>query len=1022
MFCDLVGSTALSARLDVEDLHEMIGAYHTCVATVIERYDGFVAKYMGDGVLLYFGYPQAHEDDAERAVRASLALIPAIRQLKVPEPLQVRIGIDTGPVVVGDLVGTGEARERGIVGETPNLAARLQALGEPDAIVVGPRTRRLLGDLFELRDLGTIAVKGLAERVQAWQVLQPNTVESRFEALHAGATLIPLIGREDELDLLLRRWRLATNGEGQIVLLSGEPGIGKSRITVAVQEQLQATPHTRLRYFCSPQHQDSALHPIIGQLERAAGFEREDTAERKRDKLATLLARALPPAEDLALLSELLSLPTSDPPLDLTPQRRKEKTFDALLRQLEGLARRQPVLMIFEDLQWIDATSHELLDLTVERVTHWPVMLLVTCRQEGAPPWTGQPHVAVLTLNRFDRREGAVLVQRVVGNERLPSDLVEEIVERSDGVPLFIEELTKAVLESVAGNTERTRATTAPTTLAVPPTLHASLMARLDRLGPAAKEVAQIGAAIGREFSYESLIAVTDQTADELQAALNRLVDAGLVFRRGTPPDAAYTFKHALVQDAAYGTLLRSARQQLHARIAAALEHRFPETVDTQPELLARHFGQAGHATRAIAYYLKAGQRAIDRSATAEALAQLTKGLDLLPALPAGTARDRQELDLRVALGKALIAAKGYSAPETGQAYARAGELCQRLGDRSQLFAVLRGQYVFHNVRAELQTALQLAEQLRDLAERDQDPAHRLEAHRALGHTLLFLGEFVAARGQVHRGLALCDLPARRRDSVLYGQHSGIACLSSAAYGLWFLGYPDQALATSDEAVRWARELAHPFSLAFALYYAIQVRRFRREAYDTEALMALTNEQGFVYWSALGTINEGCRLVVQGAMAAGIARIGQGLAAHRATGAALYSSEQLGILAAAHGKNGEPDEGLSVLADALAFVDQTKEAYAAAELHRLRGELLLQRNPADEAAAEAAYRSATEIAQAQRARSWQLRATMSLAQLWRDQGKHRDAHDLLASIYGWFTEGFDTPDLKDAKALLDELG
>ena len=565
MFVDLVGSTALASRLDPEDLREIIGAYHRCVADTVAHFGGFVAKYMGDGVLVYFGYPQAHENAAEQAVRAGLALVDTVRRLQQPEPLRVRIGIATGQVVVGDLITSGEGQERGVVGETPNLAARLQALAEPDAVVIGPQTRQLLGDLFEYRDLGAVEVKGFPEPIHPYQVVWESAVESRFEALH-GATPTPLVGREEEVDLLQRHWHRAKSGEGRVVLLSGEPGIGKSRLTVALQERLQNEPHTRLRYFCSPHHQDSALHPTIAQLERAAGFERDDTPERKLDKLAALLAPASP--EDGALLAELLSLPTEGrfPPLQLTPQRKKEKTFEALLRQLEDLARQGPVLMLFEDVHWIDPSSRELLDLVIERVPRLPVLLLVTFRPEFQPPWTGQAHVTILVLNRLDRREGAALVQRVVGNGELPSDVVAEIIERTDGVPLFVEELTKAVLEG--GNAGIVLSRAAATALNVPATLHASLMARLDRLGSAAKEVAQVGAILGREFSYELLAAVAQRNAAELDAALDQLVGAGLAFRRGAPPQATYLFKHALVQDAAYGTLLRGKRQELHRRVA----------------------------------------------------------------------------------------------------------------------------------------------------------------------------------------------------------------------------------------------------------------------------------------------------------------------------------------------------------------------------------------------------------------------------------------------------------------------
>src|SRR6516165_8589178 len=598
MFCDLVGSTPLSTRFDPEDLREIVGAYHRCVTDTVGRFGGFVAKYMGDGVLIYFGYPEAHEDDAERAARAGLAVIDAVGRLATQEPLKVRIGVSTGLVVVGDLIGAGAAQERGVVGETPNLGARLQALAQPGTLVIADSTRRQLGTLFEIEDLGPQPLVGFAEPQRAWRVVGESGVVSRFEALRSGIT--PLVGRDEELDLLLRRWEQAKLGGGRVVFIAGEPGIGKSRLTAALSAHIETEPHTRLRYFCSPHDQDSALYPFIGQLERAAGFTRDDTNATRLDKLEALLGDVAEPG-DISLIAEMLALSGGErfPLLDLSPQRKKERTLAALLRQLQALARQQPILMIFEDLHWIDPTSRELLDLTVEKIRGLPVLLVATYRPEFQPPWVGQSQVTVIALNRLGRSEGATLVHRLAGNlGALPPDVVDEIVERTDGVPLFVEELTKAVVESGADGGNLPISAVPSSSLAVPATLHASLLGRLDRLGPAAKNVAQIGAAIGRDFSYELLAAAVQLAEPELQEALRRLVEAGLVFQRGVPPAAEYLFKHALVQDTAYSTLLRGPRQALHRRIAEALEQRFPDLVQTRPEIVAHHYGEAAIADK----------------------------------------------------------------------------------------------------------------------------------------------------------------------------------------------------------------------------------------------------------------------------------------------------------------------------------------------------------------------------------------------------------------------------------------
>jgi len=798
MFCDLVGSTPLSTRFDPEDLREVIGAYHRCVADTVGRYAGFVAKYMGDGVLIYFGYPQAHEDDAERAVRAGLAVIAAVGRLATPEPLNVRLGIASGLVVVGDLIGTGAAQERGVVGETPNRAARLQTLAQSGTLVIAESTRRQIGGLFDLVELGPQALAGFAEPQPAWRVLGESGMLSRFEALRSGTT--PLVGRDEEVELLTRRWQQAKSGEGRAVLISGEPGIGKSRLTAALSEQIDTEPHTRLRYFCSPHHQDSALYPFIAQLERAAGFARDDTVEEKLGKLRALLAPSAREDDDITLLSELLSLPSSAADLNLSPQRKREKLFEALLDQLEAEARHRPVLMVFEDAHWIDPTSRGFLDLTVDRVRRLPVLLAITFRPEFQPPWGGRAHVTSLALNRLGERDGEVLVQKLAGNAALAPDIVAEIVERTDGVPLFVEELTKAVLESAALG-DRVAAVLAMTSLAalsVPATLHASLMARLDRLGPAAKEVAQIGAALGREFTYELMDHVAARP--DLDVALGQLTDAGLLFCRGVPPQSSYLFKHALVQDAAYSTLLRGRRQELHARVAAALEEHFADLVERQPELLAHHLTAAGNTERAVEQWLKAGQLAASRSAHFEAIAHFGRGLSLLGSLPETEKRDQHEIALQLATGLSSLTAKGLGSPEAAVAYTRARDLCEKTNDADRLFVALWNLWLNTAMR-DIDAARPLSNQLLILTKTEDDSALRLQAHHSAWFTRFYAGEPAPAHGHCAEGSRLYDFERHRSHAFLYGGHDPGGCAHlNGAWLEWLLGYPTRRSPVSTSA------------------------------------------------------------------------------------------------------------------------------------------------------------------------------------------------------------------------------
>ena len=1048
MFCDLVGSTALSVRRDPEDLRDLIGAYHHAVAEVVTRFEGFVARYMGDGILIYFGYPRAHEDDAERAARCALVVIEAVSGLKLAEELRARVGIATGMVVVG-----GGAPEHDVVGETPNLAARLQNLAEPNTVLIDENTRRLIGGLFEYRNLGAVEARGFTGTVSAWQVVRSSSVASRFEALRASSPT-PLVGRGEELEFLLRRWERAKKGDGQVVLLSGEPGIGKSRMATALAERLHQKAPNHLRYFCAPHHQGTALYPVITHLEHAAGFARDDPPAAKLEKLRKLLGQgrlghlrrrvaahagqrsrnseqepellllALAGVRQ-ALVADLLSLPTAGalPDVNLSPQRKKEKTLEALLGLLEDLSRRQPVLMVFEDVHWIDPTSRELLDLTIERIRRLPVLLIITFRPEFEEAWSGAAHVSTLLLNRLDAGEGTELAQTIAG-KALPDEVVMHIAVRTDGVPLFVEELTRTVLESglLRDEGERYALDRPIPSFAIPPSLHASLLARLDRLGPTAKEIAQIGAAIGRDFSYELLAAVAQRAQAELRDALSRLVDAGLVFQRGVPPDAVYLFKHALVQDAAYGTLLRSPRQQLHARIAEALEAHSPVLMDTQAELFAQHYAEAGLVEKSVAYWGKAGHSSAARSATAEAAAQFQKGLDQLVLLPDAPGRQRQELEFSSALGAALRFVKGQGAPETGRAYARARELWEQLGFPSEYLNVPYGQSRYHVYRGEFDLAMRLDEELLRLSDQRNDSGGLVLGHQACGSQAI-AGRFALSRSHLEAALAIYDPNSHR--SLTYQTGSNPLVVSQGLLGLvlFCLGFPDQALTRSSAAIAEARRLGHPPTLASGLQVGATLLSLVGDnaalGEVADQLVAVVTDHGLHFWGPWGSIYRGWVKVTNGDIAEGISLLRSGLATYRAAGAELWMSHWLALLARACEIAGQVDEAVTRLDDALQMVERTGERWVAAELHRHKGELLLRQGHSETAGE--LYRKALSIAEEQEAKLWELRAAASLARLRRDQGRRAEARDLLAPIYGWFTEGFDTPDLKDAKALIDEL-
>jgi class 3 adenylate cyclase/tetratricopeptide (TPR) repeat protein len=950
MFCDLVGSTALSARLDPEDLRAVIGAYHRCVAAVIERAGGFVAKYMGDGLLAYFGYPGADEHDAERAVRAGLALVEAVTGLGTAAgaSLQVRVGIATGLVVVGDLVGEGASQEQAVVGETPNLAARLQALAAPGMVVIGPSTRRVTGGLFDYEDLGPVEIKGLPAPVAASLVLRESGTHSRFEALRA--TVTPLVDRDEELAMLHRRWQQAKSGEGCVVLLSGEPGIGKSRLAETLLQQLVDEPHTRVRTFCSPHHQDHALYPTIAQLERAAGFRREDTPAQRLDKLEAVLAQATSDLDEAApLLAALLSVTTGDryAPLNLSRQKQKERTLRALVAQVEGLAR-QPVLLLFEDAQWSDPTSLELLDLIIDRVPALQVLLIVTFRPEFTPPWVGRPHVSLLSLNRLAPRQRAEMIAGVTGGKALPKEVADQIIDRTDGVPLFVEELTKAVVESgiLADAGDRYTAAGPLTPLAIPTSLQASLLARLDRLAPV-REVAQIGAALGRHFSHELITAVAPMPQPQLDGALAQLVATELIYRRGTPPDAEYSFKHTLVQDAAYSTLLRSRRQQLHARIAATLEDRFPEIVVAQPALLGHHCEEAALAEKAVDYWLAAGRQAWARSAAAEAVALLQRGLALVPALPDGNRRRETELDLRIAVGQALFATRGWGSPELDAVHFRARELASMLNRPRALLFPLLGQFRDHWARADLKGAQRLAEELRDLGDTTGDVPTQVLAYHSSWYARFQLGEFAASRSYLEKTLALYDPADRPSYSELLPYDARVMLRTNLSWLLACLGHLDQALFERDAALDEARQLSHPPTLAWALGLAAWVTGsfVRSEPAsllgNADDTLALATEHGLGLYRAWALLERGWCLAALGRADEGIPLLTGGLAGLDELGLIIWRPWVLTLLGDACRMAGQWQAAVERVAEARRLAEETGDRWFQAETLRLTGDVLL---------------------------------------------------------------------------------
>ena len=1028
MFCDLVGSTALAERLDPEELRGLMQAYRTACGGVVARYDGHVAQYLGDGLMVYFGWPRAHEDDAERSVRAALEMVQTVTGLPAGEPLQIRIGLATGEVVVGEASPEDNTEAELAVGETPNLAARLQGLAGANEIVIAPTTRRLVGAAFTLTDLGARPLKGIAQPVQVWRVDAIRRTGGRFEAAHAGMELAPLVGREEESALLFRRWEQARDGDGQVVLIGGEPGIGKSRLTQALRDRIPGSD-TALRYQCSPYHLNSALYPFIEQFESAAGFARDDTPEQRLDRMeAALVGDAAEMAEVAPLFAALLSLPAERyPPLNLSPQKRKERTLEALTGQVEALARLGPVLVVVEDVHWVDPTSQELLDALVARVRDLPVLLVATYRLEYAPPWAGQAGVTTLLLNRLGRRQGSELVAEVTGGRALPPEVLEEVLARTDGVPLFVEELTRSVLESGLLREDGDHYTLqAPlAALAIPTSLRDSLMARLDRLA-AVKELAQIGACIGREFSYELLARVSMLSGGPLEEALEKLVDAGLVIPRDTPPDATYTFKHALVQDVAYESLLRSNRSELHARIADVLVTEFADRVASQPELLAHHHTQAGDVAAAIPLWRHAGTLAVERVALQEAVAHFQKGLELIGQLPPSPERDGLELTIREPLNAAWTGLHGWAAAEVEGNATAILRLAESQGNAQSLLLAMWWMWTTTITQGRIADSLPWAERMLVEGGEKSDIDLLIFGHAAAMVQHLLRGQLRQSREHADRALALYDPRRAERWIQLTGHDLRTFVEVYACQLIWMQGYPDQALQLSDHSRAHAHAGGHAFNLVWALTFGAYVFAYRREPERFLERVGeadrLAREQGIAFISQVSVPQAtGLAMLHDGRPGEAIALLQQGIERWTKVGGHVRIPYLKSALAEAVARQGDLDRALLLVDECLEQIERPawQEREWLPEVLRLKGWILMRQGRDHEA--EAQLRASLECARQQQAKSWELRSAVTLAALLSRRGQPDAAREVLAPVYGWFTEGFDTRDLQEARALLAEL-
>jgi len=1016
LFCDLVGSTALAAQLDPEEWRAIVADYHRAAADAITSFGGYVAQYLGDGVMAYFGWPEAHDNDAERAARAGLAILEAISKLnQQPERprLSARVGIDSGVVVVG----TGAGKEAHVFGDAPNIAARVQNAAGSDTVMITNATHQLVSGLFIVEDRGEQSLRGIGRPLQLYRVVQPSGVSGRLEAVAAAQGLTPFVGREDELRLLLNLWERVLDAEGQVALIIGEAGIGKSRLVQRFHEQIQGTPHTWVEATAGALFQNTPFYPVAEMLREFVAWRGDESAEEQLAQLASRLKSArLKPAEAIPLIAPLMNLPLTVkyPSAVASSQQQRRRLLSTLVEWVLGAARVQPLVIATEDLHWADPSTLELIQLLVEQGAAARLLLLYTARPEFHQQWPLRAHHTQMTLKRLSASNVRTMVEEVAAGKVLSDVTIATVVERSGGVPLFVEELTRAVLE---------RADARLTAHQIPVTLHDSLMARLDRLG-SAKEVAQVGAVIGGVFSYELLHAVYPVAEENLRSALHKVADAELIYVRGIPPDATYQFKHALIRDTAYEALLRSRRHELHQRIAQMLVERFPDTATSAPELLAHHYTEAGLIEQAIRYWRRAGRRATERSAYTEAIAHLSKGLELIKSVPETPRLISEELRLQIALTEPLTATRGYTASEVLEACSRAMELYRQIGESPHLFAVLGRLFSVYYNRGELELAHELARHMLRLAERQQDPVLLLWGHYVVGFTLASQGALKRARSHLEQSLAFYG--PRKGGTYGYVQDPGPTALALLSQVVHSLGYPEQAWERMRQAVATARNLSHPFTLAWVLGSAGTLNWRRGEKLAAQRLWeetsTLCTEQGFTAQLHAASLWLGFALVEQGRGEEGIAKVHNAL--YGTTDALIFDDKVRGLslLALAQGKVGQADQGLTKIDEAQALARKTKESTYESDLYLAKGQLLLMKNAAGLRKAKQCFRMAIDVARDQKAKSDELAAVVQLARLLASEGRRDQARKMLAEIYGWFTEGFDTADLKDAKALLDELG